>query len=50
MKSKKQLTALLMTTVLAGSTLMAPAVMANTMGESVEEQADITNWVANTPQ
>ncbi|WP_295728105.1 LysM domain-containing protein [uncultured Limosilactobacillus sp.] len=50
MNSKKQLSALLMSVVLASSTVMAPLVMADTTNGSIEEQADITNWVANTPQ
>ena len=50
MNSKKQLTALLMTAALAGSAMITPTVLANTTGQSIEEQADITNWVANTPQ
>ncbi|WP_251546397.1 LysM peptidoglycan-binding domain-containing protein [Limosilactobacillus caecicola] len=50
MKNKKQLAALLMTAVLAGPALLSPAVMADSVNGSVEEQADITNWVANTPQ
>lgn len=50
MNSKKQLSALFMSAVLASSALMAPVVMADTVNGSVEEQADITNWVANTPQ
>lgn len=49
MNSKKQLTALLMTAALAGSAMITPTVLANTTGQSIEEQADITNWVANTP-
>ena len=50
MTSKKQLSALLMSAVLAGSTFLVPVVMADTVNGSVEEQADITNWVANTPR
>ena len=50
MNSKKQLTALLMTAALAGSAMITPTVLAKTTGQSIEEQADITNWVANTPQ
>ncbi len=50
MTSKKQLSALLMSAVLASSTFLVPVVMADTVNGSVEEQADITNWVANTPQ
>lgn len=50
MNSKKQIAALLMTAVLAGPAIMTPTVMANSVDGNVEEQADITNWVANTPQ
>ena len=50
MNNKKRLAALMMTAVLAGPAVMTPTVMANSVGGSVEEQADITNWVANTPQ
>lgn len=50
--SKKQLVAALMTTVLAGSVIIGSVAIAeadNASG-SPEEQADITNWIANTPE
>lgn len=50
MNTKKKLLTVAMTAVLAGPLLAAPVAMASDMGNSVEEQADITNWVANTPQ
>ena len=50
--SKKQLAAALMTAVLAGSVMIGSVAIAeadNASG-SPEEQADITNWIANTPE
>lgn len=50
--SKKQLAAALMTAVLAGSVIIGSVAIAeadNASG-SPEEQADITNWIANTPE
>ena len=50
--SKKQLAATLMTAVLAGSVIIGSAttVEADNASGSPEEQADITNWIANTPE
>ena len=50
--SKKQLAATLMTTILAGSVMVGSVVTAgaNNVSGSPEEQADITNWIANTPE
>lgn len=50
MINKKSVITALMTAVIAGPLVTTPVVTANTMGGSAEEQADITNWVANTPQ
>ena len=50
--SKKQLAATFMTAVLAGSVMIGSVATAeadNASG-SPEEQADITNWIANTPE
>lgn len=50
--SKKQLAATFMTAVLAGSVMIGSVAIAeadNASG-SPEEQADITNWIANTPE
>lgn len=50
--SKKQLAATFMTAVLAGSVIIGSVAIAeadNASG-SPEEQADITNWIANTPE
>lgn len=50
--SKQQLAAALMTVVLAGSVIIGSVAIAeadNASG-SPEEQADITNWIANTPE
>lgn len=50
--SKKQLAATLMTAVLAGSVMIGSmaTVEADNVSGSPEEQADITNWIANTPE
>lgn len=50
--SKKQLVATLMTAVLAGSVMIGSVatVEADNASGSPEEQADITNWIANTPE
>lgn len=50
--SKKQLAATLMTAVLAGSVMIGSVatVEADNASGSPEEQADITNWIANTPE
>ncbi|MBB1079573.1 LysM peptidoglycan-binding domain-containing protein [Limosilactobacillus sp. STM2_1] len=50
--NKKRLTATLMTAVLAGSVIVGSVAMAdaNSASGSPEEQADITNWIANTPE
>lgn len=50
--SKKQLAATFMTAILAGSVMIGSVAIAeadNASG-SPEEQADITNWIANTPE
>lgn len=48
----KKLAATLMTAVLAGSVVATSITVANanTASGTPEEQADITNWIANTPQ
>lgn len=50
--SKKQLAATFMTAVLAGSVMIGSVatVEADNVSGSPEEQADITNWIANTPE
>lgn len=50
--NKKQLAATLMTAVLAGSVMIGSmaTVEADNVSGSPEEQADITNWIANTPE
>ncbi|MBB1110428.1 LysM peptidoglycan-binding domain-containing protein [Limosilactobacillus sp. pH52_RY] len=50
--SKKQLAATFMTAVLAGSVMISSVatVEADNASGSPEEQADITNWIANTPE
>ncbi len=50
--SKKQLAATFMTAVLAGSVMIGSVatVEADNASGSPEEQADITNWIANTPE
>lgn len=50
--NKKRLSAAFMTAILAGSVIATSTVVANanTASGSPEEQADITNWIANTPQ
>lgn len=50
--NKKQLAATLMTAVLAGSVMLGSmaTVEADNVSGSPEEQADITNWIANTPE
>lgn len=50
--SKKQLAATFMTAVLAGSVMIGSVVTteADNASGSPEEQADITNWIANTPE
>ncbi len=50
--SKKQLAATFMTAVLAGSVMIGSVatVEADNTSGSPEEQADITNWIANTPE
>lgn len=50
--NKKQLAATLMTAVLAGSVMIGSVatVEADNASGSPEEQADITNWIANTPE
>lgn len=50
--SKKQMTATFMTAVLAGSLMASSVAIAdvNNGNGTPEEQADITNWIANTPQ
>ena len=50
--SKKQLAATFMTAVLAGSVMVGSVatVEADNASGSPEEQADITNWIANTPE
>lgn len=50
--SKKQLAATLMTAILAGSVMIGSmaTVEADNVSGSPEEQADITNWIANTPE
>lgn len=50
MDTKKKLLTVAMTAVLAGPLMATPIAMASNMGQSIEEQADITNWVANSPQ
>lgn len=50
MDTKGKLLTVALTAVLAGPLLAAPVALASDMGGSVEEQADITNWVANSPQ
>lgn len=49
--SKKQMTATFMTAVLAGSLMASSVAIAdvNNGTGTPEEQADITNWIANTP-
>jgi hypothetical protein len=49
--NKKRLVAAFMTAVLAGPVMATSVAMAdNNASGSPEEQADITNWIANTPQ
>lgn len=50
--SKKQLAATFMTAILAGSVMIGSVatVEADNASGSPEEQADITNWIANTPE
>lgn len=51
--NKKQITATFMTAVLAGSIFASSAAIADVNSSntgSPEEQADITNWIANTPE
>ena len=50
--SKKQLAATFMTAVLAGSVMIGSVatVEADNASGSPEEQADITNWIASTPE
>lgn len=50
--NKKQLAATLMTAVLAGAVMIGSmaTVEADNVSGSPEEQADITNWIANTPE
>lgn len=50
--SKKQLAATFMTAILAGSVMISSmaTVEADNVSGSPEEQADITNWIANTPE
>ncbi|MCD7132151.1 LysM peptidoglycan-binding domain-containing protein [Limosilactobacillus balticus] len=50
--SKKQLAATFMTAVLAGAVMIGSVatVEADNASGSPEEQADITNWIANTPE
>lgn len=50
MNKKGKLLTVALTAVLAGPLLASPIALASDMGGSVEEQADITNWVANSPQ
>lgn len=50
MNTKGKLLTVAMTAVLAGPLMATPIALASDMGGSVEEQADITNWVANSPQ
>ncbi|MGM9892550.1 LysM peptidoglycan-binding domain-containing protein [Limosilactobacillus sp.] len=47
---KKQLAAAFMTAVLAAPMVATTVATANNASGSPEEQADITNWIANTPQ
>ena len=48
--NKKRLAAVFMTAVLAGPVLASSVAMADNATGSPAEQADITNWIANTPQ
>ncbi|EEW54710.1 LysM peptidoglycan-binding domain-containing protein [Limosilactobacillus antri] len=48
--NKKRLAAVLMTAVLAGPVMAPSVVLADNATGSPAEQADITNWIANTPQ
>lgn len=50
MNTKGKLLTVALTAVLAGPLMATPIALASDMGGSVEEQADITNWVANSPQ
>lgn len=47
---KKQLAAAFMTAILAAPLVATTVATANNASGSPEEQADITNWIANTPQ
>lgn len=48
--NKKRLAAMFMTAILAGPVLATTVAMADNATGSPAEQADITNWIANTPQ
>lgn len=50
LNNKKRLMAVMMTAVLASPVVASTFALADNATGSPEEQADITNWIANTPQ